>query len=149
MPKDVLVGMAKTTISLDTTVRDRLAALARRHGRPLGEELAVLLHYAEGREFWDEVSVGCAHPDPSEEPAEEFPEYRALVCPLTTRRRGVPNHVAVAPDAANGLPSECFVMTEQIRAVDRRFLVHHVGVVAPGVLRRVLGVVRDRLLAAA
>ena len=72
----------------------------------------------------------------------------ALICPLTTRRRGVPNHVQVFRDRANGLQHDCFVMTEQVRAIDRRFLLAPIGAVGPAVLDRVLRILRDRLLAA-
>lgn len=36
-----------TTIKVDTAVRDRLAALAREHGRTLGQEVAALVDQAE------------------------------------------------------------------------------------------------------
>jgi mRNA interferase MazF len=72
----------------------------------------------------------------------------ALVCPLTVRRRGVPNHVPVLHDEVNGLRDDCFVMTEQIRAIDHRFLLAPIGAVGPAVLDRVLMILKDRLLAA-
>lgn len=71
----------------------------------------------------------------------------ALVCPLTTRARGVPNHVAIPADHQTQLRSDCFVMTEQVRAMDRRFLLSQVGVAPPPVVDAVLRVLRDRLLA--
>jgi mRNA interferase MazF len=72
----------------------------------------------------------------------------AIVCPLTTRRRGVPNHVPILRDDLNGLQFDCFVMTEQVRAIDRRFLLAPIGAVGPAVLGRVLTILKDRLLAA-
>ncbi|MEV4538323.1 type II toxin-antitoxin system PemK/MazF family toxin [Asanoa sp. NPDC049518] len=71
----------------------------------------------------------------------------ALVCPLTTRDRDVPNHVAVLPDAGNGLSAPSFVMTEQVRAIDTRFIRKHVGNVAADLLAEVLKVLTERLIA--
>jgi mRNA interferase MazF len=71
----------------------------------------------------------------------------ALVCPLTTTDRGVPNHVAVRPDAGNRLRAPCFVMTEQVRAVDTRFFLKQVGTVSHEVLAEVLTILTERLLA--
>jgi mRNA interferase MazF len=73
----------------------------------------------------------------------------ALVCPLTTRDRRVPNHVPVAADEQTRLRSNCFVMTEQVRAVDRRFVLGRVGVAPVPVVEQVLVILRDRLLAVA
>jgi mRNA interferase MazF len=72
----------------------------------------------------------------------------ALACPITTRRRDVPNHVALLRDETNGLHKDCFVMTEQVRAIDRRFLLAPIGAVGPAVLDRVLMILKDHLLAA-
>jgi mRNA interferase MazF len=71
----------------------------------------------------------------------------ALVCPLTTRHRGVPNHVGVPADERTGLRSDCFVMTEQLRAVDRRFVLSRIGAAPRPVVNSVLSILRDRLLA--
>lgn len=73
----------------------------------------------------------------------------ALICPLTRTDRGVPNHVPIEPDDYNGLRSSCFVMTEQIRAIDRRFVKTPLGLAPPAVTRHVLSILRDRLLAEA
>lgn len=43
-----------TTIRVDATVRDRLAALADAHGRTLGAELAAILDDLE----WDAIEAG-------------------------------------------------------------------------------------------
>jgi mRNA interferase MazF len=74
--------------------------------------------------------------------------HLALVCPMTTRRRGVPNHVPVLRDEVNNLRADCFIMTELVRAVDRRFLLAPIGAVGPAVLDRVLMILKDHLLAA-
>jgi len=55
----MLVAM-KTTVSLDGDVRDRLAALAARHRRTMGDQIAAMVEAAEKREFWDRVSSGYA-----------------------------------------------------------------------------------------
>jgi len=55
----MLSGM-KTTISLDAAVRDRLASLAVRHGRTMGEQIVVMIEAAEEQEFWVNVSAGYA-----------------------------------------------------------------------------------------
>jgi mRNA interferase MazF len=71
----------------------------------------------------------------------------ALVCPLTTKDRGVPNHIAVLPDPGNGLTKPSFVMTEQIRAIDTRFVRQHVGHLATELLTEVLTTLTERLIA--
>lgn len=82
MPDVMLQAMAKTTISVDVKTRDRLAALANRHHRPLGEELAALLDEAERRDFWAEVSAGYQlQPAEPYDAADEFPEYRDMTGP--------------------------------------------------------------------
>jgi predicted transcriptional regulator len=75
----MLLGMTKTTISLDSEVRDRLAALAEQHGRPMGEEIAYLIDLAVKHDFWSEVTVGYSHGAGGEVPDDdEFPEYAHL-----------------------------------------------------------------------
>jgi mRNA-degrading endonuclease toxin of MazEF toxin-antitoxin module len=71
----------------------------------------------------------------------------ALVCPVTRAERGVPNHVAIPANAQTGLRHESYVMTEQVRAVDRRFVGARLGVVPDVVSDLVLRTLRDRLLA--
>ena len=69
--------MGKTTISVESRIRDRLAAWAAQHGRSMGEEIEVLLDVAERNEFWEQVSIGYAHGyEPARE--DEFPEYAHL-----------------------------------------------------------------------
>jgi hypothetical protein len=75
----MLDGMAKTTISIDSAVRDRLATLAEAHGRPMGEEIAYLIDVADERDFWTEVSIGYSHGSAGESSdVDEFPEYADL-----------------------------------------------------------------------
>jgi mRNA interferase MazF len=71
----------------------------------------------------------------------------ALVCPLTTKDRGVPNHVAVAPDDRNGLAAKSFVMTEQIRVLDTQFVRQHVGNIDARLLGEVLTILTSRVIA--
>ena len=79
MPTAMLNGMAKTTISLDSEVRDRLAALAEEHGRPMGEEIAYLIDLAVKHDFWVKVDAGYRHGAGGEAPDDdEFPEYAHL-----------------------------------------------------------------------
>ncbi|MGH3680026.1 MAG: hypothetical protein ACRDT2_07215 [Natronosporangium sp.] len=69
----------KTTITVDSTVRDRLSALVHHHHhRALGDELAALLDDAEARHFWERVSEGYARAvpsDPGGDATSEFPEH--------------------------------------------------------------------------
>lgn len=49
--------MPSTTIKVDTGLRDRLAARARRHGRAAGDELAALLDRIEAIEAWSQAAT--------------------------------------------------------------------------------------------
>lgn len=49
--------MPNTTIKVDTGVRDRLAARARRNGRSAGEELSALLDRLEAIEGWSQAAT--------------------------------------------------------------------------------------------
>ncbi|MDG4823555.1 hypothetical protein O7635_17010 [Asanoa sp. WMMD1127] len=69
--------MGKTTISVESGVRDRLAAWAARHGRSMGEEIEVLLEIAEEHEFWEKVSAGYANGYAGGND-DEYPEYAHL-----------------------------------------------------------------------
>jgi hypothetical protein len=71
----------KTTISVSGEVRDRLASLAHRHGRSLGEQIEAMLEAAEATAFWDRVAQGYA--DASERGLtavvhDDYPEYAHL-----------------------------------------------------------------------
>lgn len=89
-----------TTMKVATDVRDRLAALARRHARPLGAELAALVAAAEERDWWrgaEEASArlqadreewadylaeadewDAAAGDGLPDPTDEWPEYNRV-----------------------------------------------------------------------
>jgi hypothetical protein len=69
--------MGKTTISVESSTRDRLAAWAAQHGRPMGEEIEVLLDIAEAHEFWEKVSEGYAHGYAGGDD-DDYPEYAHL-----------------------------------------------------------------------
>ncbi len=71
----------------------------------------------------------------------------AIVCPLTTADRRVPNHVAVPPTPESGLRQPSYAMTEQIRAIDRRFVRARLGSAPRAVTSAVLRALRDRILA--
>jgi hypothetical protein len=49
-----------TTMKVPAEVRDRLMALARRHERTLGAELATLVGEAEEREWWSNAKRAAA-----------------------------------------------------------------------------------------
>jgi len=51
------------------------------------------------------------------------------VLPTTTSRRGLSLHVEVEPDHVNGLDVTSYVQCELIRSVNRRRLIHRVGMV--------------------
>jgi mRNA interferase MazF len=53
----------------------------------------------------------------------------AIVCPLTTTRRGLSLHVEIDPTEANGLDLTSYVQCELIRSVNRRRLVHRIGAI--------------------
>jgi mRNA interferase MazF len=71
----------------------------------------------------------------------------AVICPITKADRRVPNHVAIPPSAASGLRHPSFVMTEQIRAVDLRFVGVQLGSAPRDVTNTVLRILRERILA--
>jgi predicted transcriptional regulator len=79
MPIDMLVAM-KTTVSLESSLRDRLAELAARHGRTMGEQIAAMVEVAEGHDFWDRVSAGYADLAQGVEVVvhDDYPEYAHL-----------------------------------------------------------------------
>jgi hypothetical protein len=76
----MLIGM-KTTVSLDSGVRDRLAALAIRHGRTMGEEIASMVEATEAQEFWNEVTTRYADVQAAGMDVvvhDDYPEYAHL-----------------------------------------------------------------------
>nr|WP_106849230.1 type II toxin-antitoxin system PemK/MazF family toxin [Blastococcus sp. Marseille-P5729] len=56
-----------------------------------------------------------------------------IVLPITTRDRGLPNHVRLR--GSTGLDEACFAMTEQPRTIDRRRITDTAGEVDRGSLR--------------
>jgi hypothetical protein len=66
----------KTTVSLDSDLRDRLAASAARHNRTMAEEIEALLEAADEREFWVNVQRGYAVGDVMID--DDYPEYAHL-----------------------------------------------------------------------
>jgi hypothetical protein len=83
--------MGITTIKVESAVRDRLAALAERDGRSLGEEVGALVALRESQQWFDQLSqaIGAmtesdwadywaesARPDDGLDDArEEWPEF--------------------------------------------------------------------------
>jgi predicted transcriptional regulator len=77
MPKTMLDGM-KTTVSLTDEVRNRLAALAARNGRTMGEEIAAMVDRAEYDVFWADVAAGYDDAASAGVPMvvhDDYPEY--------------------------------------------------------------------------
>lgn len=58
-----------------------------------------------------------------------------VVLPITTRDRGLPNHVRLGGDL--GLHAESFAMTEQPRTIDRRRITRNVGRVDAATLQEI------------
>lgn len=52
----------------------------------------------------------------------EFPTEMAIVVPLTTRSRGLPHHVAVAPEGS-GLQRPSWARTDDIRTISEQRLI--------------------------
>lgn len=52
-----------------------------------------------------------------------------IVCPITTRRRGLSIHVELEPGAGTGLSDVSYVQCELIRSINRRRFVHRLGVI--------------------
>lgn len=50
-----------------------------------------------------------------------------IVCPLTTRHRGLSLHVEVEPSDATGLDQASYVQCEVVRSINLRRLVHQLG----------------------
>lgn len=72
-----------------------------------------------------------------------FPIPITLVVPLTTRDRGLPHHIGVAP-GQSGVQSRCFARTEEITAVSERRIVGNrpLGSLDEGTADRVRTMVR-------
>lgn len=69
----------------------------------------------------------------------------AIVCPLTTTRRGLSLHVEVEPTETNGLDLTSYVQCELIRSVNRRRLVHRIGAIDTVTSARVTEILRTLL----
>ena len=52
-----------------------------------------------------------------------------ILCPLTSRRRGLSLHVEIEPTDSTGLDQASFVQCELVRSVNRRRLVHQLGAI--------------------
>lgn len=66
---------------------------------------------------------------------------QVILVPLTTRDRRLPNHIEVEPSERSGLDATSYAQCELVRSVNRRRLVHRLGVVSPaegGGIRAVL-----------
>ena len=68
-----------------------------------------------------------------------------IVCPLTTRRRGLSLHVEVEPTTNNGLDETSYVQCELIRSVNAARLVHRLGAIESATSRHVSSVVTTLL----
>ena len=69
----------------------------------------------------------------------------AYVAPTTTTHRGLSLHVEVESTAETGLDKVSYIQCEMLRSVNRRRLVHRLGVVSPEVRDQVTTVVRTLL----
>lgn len=80
-------------------------------------------------------------------PPETFgPDFPfAIVTPLTTTRRGLSLHVEVEPTAQTGLDEVSYIQCELLRSINRRRLVHRLGIIGSDVHRQVSSVVRTLL----
>lgn len=68
-----------------------------------------------------------------------------IVAPLNTTHRELSLNVEVEANAETGLETTSYVQCELIRSVNRRRLIHHMGVVAPDVSSHVATVVKNLL----
>jgi mRNA interferase MazF len=68
-----------------------------------------------------------------------------IVCPITTRRRGLSIHVEVEPGPDSGLDETSYVQCELIRSISRGRLVHRLGTIDVMTSARVQQIVRTLL----
>ena len=73
----------------------------------------------------------------------EFPFV--IVVPLTTTHRGLPFHIEVEATQYNGLSETSFVQSELIRSVNRKRLIHRLGVLEPDPCHQVAAVIKTLL----
>jgi mRNA interferase MazF len=52
-----------------------------------------------------------------------------MVCPLTTRHRGLSLHIEVEPSGSTGLADTSYIQCELLRSINRKRLVHHLGLI--------------------
>ena len=64
-----------------------------------------------------------------------------IVCPITSRAKGVRSHVLVEPPEG-GLTVQSFVKCEDVRSVSRDRLIRRFGVVAPSTVHHVEQILR-------
>lgn len=67
-----------------------------------------------------------------------------IVLPITTRDRGLPNHVRLG-GSPGLIETASFAMTEQPRAIDRRRITKHAGQIDQGTLREIRAWLTDFL----
>ena len=73
----------------------------------------------------------------------EFPFI--VVVPLTTTYRGLPFHVELEATDLNGLPETSIVQCELIRSVNRKRLIHRLGILEPDPSHQVATVIKTLL----
>ncbi|MCY3961406.1 MAG: type II toxin-antitoxin system PemK/MazF family toxin [bacterium] len=68
-----------------------------------------------------------------------------VVVPLTTTYRGLPFHVELEATQFNGLSETSFVQCELIRSVNRKRLIHRLGILEPDPSHQVAAVIKTLL----
>ncbi|MEX0703137.1 MAG: type II toxin-antitoxin system PemK/MazF family toxin [Planctomycetales bacterium] len=76
----------------------------------------------------------------STDPFNEGPAELVVVLPITSKRKGIPWHVGIAPPEG-GLRTASYIMCEAVRCVARERLAKRMGEAAPATMRDV----EDRL----
>jgi mRNA interferase MazF len=66
---------------------------------------------------------------PAEVFGRDFPFV--MVCPVTTRHRGLSLHIEIEPGERSGLDELSYVQCELLRSISRRRLVHRIGEAEP------------------
>lgn len=68
-----------------------------------------------------------------------------IVCPLTTRHRGLSLHVEVEAASTTGLEHTSYIQTELIRSLSRRRLTHPLGTIDAATSAQVTEILRTLL----
>jgi mRNA interferase MazF len=68
-----------------------------------------------------------------------------IVTPLTTIRRGLSLHIELEPTNENGLDETSYIQCELLRSVNRKRLVHQLGIIDADTSFRVASVVKTLL----